>query len=1047
MPNLKNQQVNQPKANEIKTQIQTDEVKKGTQAVSGAGVVPPQGMEQQVPELQEQKIPVEVPKKAIKVKKLSSREMKKRQRRQEKAEIKEYESAKKDYKKYGIGFQLDQVNVNVRDSRNMKRIKLLLKEYLSVKAEVEARGKLGEKQKNQELVVASHTKDIISADHRKLMNRLYNNLMLEIDAYTTMKFSVFKSQRGKARLAQVKEIHELLKADNRRYMLSDFRRMVADSRDDEVEAEGNFPTWLGMIKSKDAITERNLALKKNKVKTMSSEWWSAVGDNWWNRMEIVGNGIGGFLDRTVAAGVMLGVNTLTLGGKVIKAPLKVMSWITNGAMRLFRSEKRWKVDYSLTRGWTGYDESRHMARSLLKSALILPTSWLVEPVAVGASRLFSDDPKMKSRKFFATTKEYWSDLGNAIAGKLKKEWTGLGFGKDYDDRQQEDMYMAGDEYTSNEVEEEKEFIEKSEPEEKESLRSAKEIRAELSALFSRAMTPAVMEQIQTLTKELSRAIEREKELGINTKDQTEEKNEEKNNEKKEDEKKEVEKKEDEKKEDEKKEDENQINENKTDEKKSDNNKINENKINIINENIINENIINENVHEDRFEAGKGMYANDKERVVHVQVRDSKGKVKTERRVYVDVFSEQITADIAAEHKLQRIEDYPERFRETYEQVLQKHGYRIPDSVEELGKIRSASGLLERKFCTKDVGEQPSFDDPSRWLWKQGTDVELARAFDWLAGYWISREGIGRLGVQKQVKPVNVPRHKLSIKPSVPYESQTTNNCWCCTAAGLYNQFVKNTDGAISREQIMKQEHVRSFEPKLRTLNEIRDMGVEMDQRDYSAAYRAITDYAGPKKKTMGNIFEVADFFLQKRPDAQMKRMLITLPALRKGNKSREQIAQEAVIYNNQKAVFMNQVYKVLSQGNFVGFLAQNKENVQHYRMITGIDGETVTIYDSLGGTHYNTTVGQIMDRKQAGNSIELTWFEKLQDPEELKKEYSNLTYSEKDGFGVKKMQTEAAWNIGQTQGVCVGKNAAEMGEGMDGVSIAVYVPKRIVKNK
>ena len=160
--------------------------------------------------------------------------------------------------------------------------------------------------------------------------------------------------------------------------------------------------------------------------------------------------------------------------------------------------------------------------------------------------------------------------------------------------------------------------------------------------------------------------------------------------------------------------------------------------------------------------------------------------------------------------------------------------------------------------------------------------------------------------------------------------------------------------------------------------------------------------------------------------------------------SPEAVAKRELVHNNHVAVFIEQVKKVLDTGNIVSLLSYSEKGFKHYTTIKGIRGKNVKIMDSASGGERYTSVDNLL-KSFSGKSIELTWFEKLKKPEEMKKEFTNLEYSREKGYSQKQVTQEALYNVSLRHGVCVGKVGQDLyplTKGTTGIEWAAYIPKQ-----
>lgn len=289
----------------------------------------------------------------------------------------------------------------------------------------------------------------------------------------------------------------------------------------------------------------------------------------------------------------------------------------------------------------------------------------------------------------------------------------------------------------------------------------------------------------------------------------------------------------------------------------------------------------------------------------------------------------------------------------------------------------------------------------------------------------------------------LPEYHVSAGLATGYEQQGTNNCWACTGAALFNKFVQLQDGEV--KDPVTQYNIRAFRPEkdeMKTLDQIHASGVELEAKLYNEYKSRMLGYMGHDKKAHGNIFEVADFFMKKRTDFAMNRMLINLPGYEAGKdqppKTEQDKVNDRIKHHNQKVAFVEKLNEVLGTGNLIGFYF---ESYKHYVTITKLNGNIVSYMDSSGNTERHMSVDDMLQRGPQGVNVELTWFSPLKVHDELLKEYPLLYNENTKEYSPESHSTEEALNIAHTKGVLVGKNDRQLGEKMEGISIATYFPK------
>lgn len=322
---------------------------------------------------------------------------------------------------------------------------------------------------------------------------------------------------------------------------------------------------------------------------------------------------------------------------------------------------------------------------------------------------------------------------------------------------------------------------------------------------------------------------------------------------------------------------------------------------------------------------------------------------------------------------------------------------------------------------------------------------------------------------KPVKLVPDKGYYIDIEPGFKYERQGTNNCYACSGAALFNQFIANKDGKLVEP--FGQMDIRSYEPQIKSYEDFKKLAGKIMKNDatsptddqltdddfqqmYDDYKKHLTDFTGKDKQATGNIFELGDFFISKRDDVVVNRMTFSTPATKttmdKGKKkTKQQIDEDNLLYKNQKEVFLDQINKILKTGNLVSILNRIGDrktgSYDHYRTIAGIKGKTLKVYDSTGSEKPQyLDIEELLPRKTDGNVVEITWLSELKSPKDMIKEFPSLKYDEKNGYSenesVAEPSMESALNLGQTRGTLVKKYTREAEQ-------AAYIPKKGTKYK
>ncbi len=374
---------------------------------------------------------------------------KKKARKAAAKKVRDYEKKNKDYASFGVSFDIKSAVANDADSSLMRTVKDSLMNYMKIRRSIFDKyklrdvgvGDLLDQVVRKEAFIVRNGSNVVklSLDDRNLFGEAHDRLKAAADKYILERSGFFKFGRGNARLKQVRNLKKQLQLDNTRFYLSSERRMLINSVDEKYEKDNAslrqkmMPTWKKFIAVKDELNLRNKVYRIERqmqrengtlpsITTRMGEWCYRALNNTWLRSKIVYNGIGGTIDRTIGAATMLAANTLELGGKVVKAPLKLLSMMFNGASSALGFRARWRMKYSLGEGWKGIDDGRKIFRRYLKGACLLP-AFVTESLTRGIPYIFGHE--FKSGVYKRTKR--W---GKNILEDIKNVGKSLGI-KDY----------------------------------------------------------------------------------------------------------------------------------------------------------------------------------------------------------------------------------------------------------------------------------------------------------------------------------------------------------------------------------------------------------------------------------------------------------------------------------------------------------------------------------------------------------------------------------------------------------------------------------------
>ena len=234
--------------------------------------------------------------------------------------------------------------------------------------------------------------------------------------------------------------------------------------------------------------------------------------------------------------------------------------------------------------------------------------------------------------------------------------------------------------------------------------------------------------------------------------------------------------------------------------------------------------------------------------------------------------------------------------------------------------------------------------------------------------------------------------------------------------------------------------MRKYEPKLKTLDDLRKEGYDEDEKAYNRSVRELQLFAGRGKTRSGNIYETADFFLEKRKDIMVHQIVFQAPGTRP-NETEKDRTDDRELINKRREAFLNEVKAVLDTGNYVAVNTAYGDS-GHYRTIIGIKGNRLKCLNSSNGDEPEYVPINFFIKKYSVPgyaSIELNWISKKPAKEQLLKDYgkNGLSYDEKKKTFRAQPTGEGSMNIGQTLGV----NVLVDHNKEIGMAHTVYIPK------
>ena len=386
-----------------------------------------------------------------------------------------------------------------------------------------------------------------------------------------------------------------------------------------------------------------------------------------------------------------------------------------------------------------------------------------------------------------------------------------------------------------------------------------------------------------------------------------------------------------------------------------------------------------------------------------------------------------------------IDDFTEEKKSQYEKILKDKGYQI-------GKTHAANVFYRKQLIQYS-------DIALDFVWKEGTEKVVKEAYDWLVKYYLVRDK------SKKEKPaygkkLDIPKYKIMLEDAdqihKEYETQPlySNNCFACSGAELYRHYCrvnKRDDGKVDQFSII------DYKPDFKKYDDYKKIIAELDPETTPEVFE---DYKGEvnsylvgrdRHGSVGNVFEIGDFFIDKQKDAMLNRSVYIVPPYSdKWDKARKK--QYEIDLHNRRVFFLNRVKEGLDAKSPVSLLIQNPK---HYLTIIGIDGNKVKMVDSLKhnrGKILSKSIDELLPPSYDGTMVEIVWMSKVKPIEELKKNFRSLEYDSEKGFSNKDPLIDEITSVAQTKGVMATRYYQDMEYYVDGVRDCVYLPKHYKAN-
>lgn len=365
--------------------------------------------------------------------------------------------------------------------------------------------------------------------------------------------------------------------------------------------------------------------------------------------------------------------------------------------------------------------------------------------------------------------------------------------------------------------------------------------------------------------------------------------------------------------------------------------------------------------------------------------------------------------------------------EMLEKALKEHGKTMKDYMD---TMKSGDDTGATFKLVKEVG-----------AWDTYRNLALTRAYYQFNDFkddYIERQ-------LSQVQRSEVKGNSM-IQGELSYEYQGHNNCYACSLAGIYNNFL-NRDSSITDEQRqnapkLDQYKVRSFTPRYLNKNEIKELNPDSD--DGNERQRLdIEEFAGEGKTAVGSVIAISDVVFESPENGGMGRTDIAVVEKTYGM---DRVANDDIAKKNLLQGIKQTIHDAINSGQMVSFLSH-----RHYVTVVGLEGDTLKILDS-NTSNYNKAVSVDLESyiKRGGSysAVELSFLRKIgpNELETLKQEYSGLGINEATGEVVRTNGLIKENDIAHRAGIVIAKNSSDIINANDG-DIKKYMSESIALHK
>ncbi len=434
------------------------------------------------------------------------------------------------------------------------------------------------------------------------------------------------------------------------------------------------------------------------------------------------------------------------------------------------------------------------------------------------------------------------------------------------------------------------------------------------------------------------------------------------------------------------------------------------------------------------------------------------------------YSQEILREVGQDESME--EEEPHIINTQHEDLRTEQQTREEEEARKAQELQKAQEKNNLEIIEEEEKEEEKEEDKKE---KKSTDNIIMEKEDLRTFRQIKEEEKARKSADynmddkvKSYPPRQLRYTKAYIKDAgtirKKYEKQAyaSNDCWSCAGPAILNHMLHKEKGY----KYVTQEQFRGFEPKFLKASE---MGLEKEedaeaQKVEIMTFTTLNDNVDREDSPIGNPYLIADFYFQKlekypaHKNTAVRKVLFQVKKAvdhrngivylkdKKGNViGKKKIDRNLAAVHNLQQHFRDTVTAAINKDEAIAMYYHG-----HYYVITGINGDTLEVCDSLKKYASKTldikdVIGNTQNSDPLQRPVELVWLDKIDDPKELTKEFKDLKFDEKTGV-FSTDQQKFSDNVAHVLGVDVAKEPEECQEDVSSyVEERIYVPKSFDK--